>query len=122
MHYGHVRAHAHHAEAGSLLPGSTVGCAWVVFQGKISERLADDQAHLGWFTMDRACRTAAAFIGNNIQWQLHDDITSCGVGDDVLPQVLQGNFVIEVDDRFYQFLSEHLAMVMFTDILLKRAI
>ena len=34
------------------------------------EGFTDDQAHLGWFTVDRACGAAAAFISNDIQRQL----------------------------------------------------
>ena len=94
----------------------------VILQGKIGEWFPDDQAHPGGIAMFWAGRTATAFIRNDIQGQLHKDVTSRRVRDDMLPPVLQGNFVIQVDDSFSQFLGENFAMVMFADILFERTI
>lgn len=93
-----------------------------MLQGKIGEWSPDDQAHPGRFTMFWAGRSAAAFIGNDIQGELHNNITRHGVRDDVLTQVLQGNLVIEVDDRFSQLRGEYFTVVMLPDILFKWAI
>jgi len=40
----------------------------------------------------------------------------------MLTQVLQGNLVIEVDDRFSQFRGEYFTVIMLPDILFERAI